>query len=164
MTTVLLITVSLLMQRILGWPGLPAAAPLLLVPMVWLVAPSMLRHERGFPALALLIGLGLDLLLEPVVGPGGVAWSAAALACRGLASVIADRSARAWLALGAVGTLVVVVVHRLALLPLGAAQPLRWTELVIGSLLTGCWCGLAGWLRALDIGVRWRSYRARRLR
>jgi len=162
--TLLLITVSLLVQRILGWPGLPAAAPLLLVPMVWVVAPSMLRHERGFPALALLIGVGLDVLLEPVVGPGGVAWTAAALACRGLASVVADRSPRAWLALGAVGALVVLVVHRLALLPLGAAPPLRWTELVLGPLLTGCWCGLAGWGRALGITERWRSYRARRLR
>jgi hypothetical protein len=164
MIMVLLITASLLAQRVLGWPGFPPYAPLLLVPMIWLVAPSMLRHDRSFPALAILIGLGLDVLLGPVVGPGGIAWSAAALACRGLANVVADRSPKAWFFVGAVGSIVVVLVGRLALLPLGEAPPLRWIELLLGPLLTGTWCGLIGWGRKLEVVGRWRRYRSRRLR
>lgn len=164
MTQVLLITATLMAQRALGWPGLPLYAPLLLVPMVWLVAPSMLRHERTFPALAVLIGLGLDVLLSPVVGPGGIAWSAAALACRGLASVIADRSPRAWFVTGALGALVVLLMSRLALLPLGEGQPMLWSELLVGPLLTGTWCCVVGWARELGLVERWRRYRSRRLR
>ncbi len=83
-----------------------------------------------------------DILLEPVVGPGGIAWSAAAVALYALAGVVADRSAKAWAGFGAVGAAVIFVVHHLALFPLGLAPSFTAMHLIRTTLLTGAWCGL----------------------
>ena len=89
--------------------------------------------------------------MEPVIGPGGIAWSAGALVINRLAGIVADRSARAWFAFGAVGTATVTLVHRLALLPLGITEPWRWIDLVLSLGLTALWCGTVGWIRALEV-------------
>jgi hypothetical protein len=165
MRVALLVVLSLIVQRALGWSGMPAWCQLLILPMVWIVAPALHHHDRRWTLLAVLLGLTWDLVLdEQVVGPGGIAWSAAALGLGALASVVADRSAKAWFAFGAVGTLVVEIVQRLVLLPLGHAEPLVWRNLLASSALTACWCAAVGWIRALDLPSRWQSWRSRRLR
>ncbi len=164
MTTALLVLLSLVAQRVLGAPGLPPALALLIVPAIWVVWPTMTRHGGlGFwPALAL--GLAWDLLMGPVVGPGGVAWSAAAIAVTAVATLVADRSPRAWVLCGALAALVVIVGRHLMLLPLGLAGDLSFTTLALGVTLTGGWCGLVGWIRAVDPSGRLQGYRRRRLR
>ena len=82
----------------------------------------------------------------------------------GLASVVADRSPKAWAALGAVGAVVVTVVLRLAVLPLGMAFSVTTPQLVWTALLTGLWCGLVGLVLALDFSKHWHAYRVRKLR
>jgi hypothetical protein len=161
---VLGVVLTLLVQRMLGMPGLPVWAGDLLVPVVWLVALALRRSERAWPTEALLIGLAWDLLFEPVVGPGAIAWSAAALALDSLAAVAADRSPRAWAGFGAVGAVLILVVHRLALLPLGFGGSINPAELVRTAVLSGAWCGAVGMVLALDPPKLWRAYRARRLR
>ena len=160
----ILAAVTLIGQRAFGLPGLPAWLEHIILPMVWIVAASLLRKERHWPYEALLLGLAWDLLFGPVVGPGGIAWTAACLSLYGLASVVADRSPRAWLAFGTVGTLVVILVQRLALMPLGLATSLTLRDLMWSVLLTGLWCGLVGTALAFDFGKHWRAYRVRKLR
>lgn len=160
----ILAAVTLIGQRAFGLPGLPAWLEHIILPMVWIVAASLLRKERHWPYEALLLGLAWDLLFCPVIGPGGIAWTAACLSLYGLASVVADRSPRAWLAFGAVGTLVVILVQRLALMPLGLATSLTLRDLMWSVLLTGLWCGLVGTALAFDFGKHWRAYRVRKLR
>jgi hypothetical protein len=164
LTTALLIAATLLLQRALGAPGGPHWSGLLLLPMVWIVGPALIRGGRRWVWIALAIGLGWDLLLEPIVGPGAIAWSAAALAAFWLAGFVADRSPKAWFAFAAVATVVVGQVHRLALLPLGVGRPVGWIDLLISVIATALWCGLVGWLLALDLPTRWRTWRARKLR
>ncbi len=164
MTTPLLIAVTLLLQRLLGAPGGPQWSGLLLLPMVWVVGPALLGGGRRWVWMALAIGIGWDLLLEPIIGPGAIAWSAAALFLLWLAAIVADRSPKAWLAFGAVATAIVILVHRLALLPLGVARPVGWIDLTVSVAATALWCGLVGWLRSLDLPKRWRARRARTLR
>lgn len=161
---ILPVILTLLVQRVLGMPGLPGWAADVLVPAVWVVAAALRRTERPWPVEALLIGLGWDLLFEPVIGPGAIAWSAAALALNGLAAVVADRSPRAWAGFGAVGSLVIEVVHRLALVPLGFELSLTISGSLRAALLTGAWCGTVGLILGLDLPKHWRTYRARRLR
>jgi hypothetical protein len=132
--------------------------------MVLLVAAALLQHGSRWTQLAIPLGLGWDLLLEPVVGPGGIAWSAAALALSGLAGVVADRSPKAWFAFGAAGTVVMVLTRAASLVPLGLWSPIQWSPLLINLLATAALCGLVGWLRMQDLGSRWRGYRARKLR
>jgi cell shape-determining protein MreD len=159
-----LAAVTLIVQRAIGVPGMPAWLGHLILPMVWIVAPSLLRKERHWPYEALLLGLAWDLLFGPVVGPGGIAWTAACLSLYGLASVVADRSPRAWAAFGAVGTLVVILVQRLAVMPFGLATSLTLQHLMWSALLTGLWCGVVGTVLAFDLGKHWRAYRVRKLR
>ena len=161
---VLAVVLTLLVQRMLGMPGLPVWTGDVLVPVVWLVALALGRSERAWPTEALLIGLAWDLLFEPVIGPGAIAWSAAALALEGLAAVVADRSPKAWAGFGAVGAVLILAVHRLALLPLGLSAAIDPLELVRTALLSGAWCGAVGMVLALDPPKLWRTYRARRLR
>lgn len=162
--TGLLIAATLVLQRALGAPGGPHWSGLLLLPTVWVVGPVMLGGGRRWVWVALAIGLGWDLLLEPIVGPGAIAWSAAALASLWLAGIVADRSPKAWLGLAAVAALVVVEVHRLALLPLGVSRSIPWTAVAASVAVTAAWCGLVGWVLALDLPTRWRTWRARKLR
>ena len=156
--------VTLVLQRVLGMPGMPAWLSHLILPMIWIVAASLIRKERHWPYEALLLGLAWDLLFGPVVGPGGIAWTAACLSLYGLASVVADRSPRAWAAFGAVGTVIVVLVQRLAVMPLGLASSLTFSQLAWSAILTGLWCGIVGTILALDLGKRWRAYQVRKLR
>ncbi len=164
MKMVALAVATLVLQRALGWPGMPQAASLVMLPMVLIVAGALLHHGYRWTQLAILLGLGWDLLLEPVVGPGGIAWSVAALGLCGLAGVVADRSAKAWIAFGAVGTLLVIVVRMLMLLPLGLHAATVWSAWLVNVLTTAMWCGLVGWLRAQDLAARWTAYRTRKLR
>lgn len=159
----LLFIASFIVQRLLGLPGLPSWGSGLLVPAVWLVVVAT-RAERPSP---LLVGLGVgavwDIVMEPVLGPGAIAWSAAAVVLAWTASWVADRSPRIWAALGALAAAAVHLVHWLALLPLGVATPLRWRWLVLSVTLTGLWCGLVGWSLTVDLAGRWALYRRRRL-
>jgi cell shape-determining protein MreD len=159
-----LVAVTLVLQRVLGMPGMPTWFGHLILPMIWIVAASLVRKERHWPYEALLLGLAWDLLFGPVVGPGGIAWTAACLSLYGLASVVADRSPRAWAAFGAVGAVVVILVQRLAVMPLGLASFLTFGQLAWSALLTGLWCGFVGTVLVLDLGKHWRAYQVRKLR
>ena len=159
-----LVAVTLVLQRVLGMPGMPAWFGHLILPMIWIVAASLVRKERHWPYEALLLGLAWDLLFGPVIGPGGIAWTAACLSLYGLASVVADRSPRAWAAFGAVGAVVVILVQRLAVMPLGLASFLTFSQLAWSALLTGLWCGFVGTILALDLGKHRRAYQVRKLR
>lgn len=155
---------SLILQRVLGMPGMPVWFGHLILPMIWIVAASLVRKERHWPYEALLLGLAWDLLFGPVIGPGGIAWTATCLSLYGLASVVADRSPRAWAAFGAVGAVVVILVQRLALMPLGLASFLTFSQLVWSAILTGLWCGFVGTVLGFDLGKHWRAYQVRKLR
>ena len=159
-----LVAVTLVLQRILGLPGLPAWAPEVLLPMAWIVGSILKSNEKRWPFEALLLGLSWDLLLEPVVGPGGIAWTATSLCLMAMGGFVADRSAKSWAAFGAVGALALTTVYHLALLPLGLASSLTLSSLLRTSVLTGLWCGLVGVVLALDLPKQWRAYRVRKLR
>ena len=159
-----LAVVTLVVQRVLGLPGMPAWFGHLILPMIWIVAAALGRKERHWPYGALLLGLAWDLLFGPVIGPGGIAWTAACLSLYGLASVVADRSPLAWAAFGAVGAVVVIFVQRLALAPLGLANYFSISQLMWSAIFTGLWCGFVGMVLALDLGKHWRAYQVRKLR
>jgi hypothetical protein len=161
---ILLVAVSLSVQLALGLPKTAGQLTTILLPMVLVIGPPLLREERRWPHYALALGLAWDLLLEPVVGPGTIAWSAAAVALGLVVPLVADRSPRAWLVFGALGAACFILVRHLALLPLGLATDLTWSYLLTSVVLTSSWCGLVGWLIALDLPSRWRSHRARKLR
>ncbi len=163
MTVAVLVVLTLVAQRMLGAPGMPSWLTGLLLPMAWVVAPRIRTPLSGFPMAALALGLGWDVLLEPVIGTGGIAWSAAALAVGVAAAVVADRSPAAWFGLGALGGVVMLGMRSLAQLPLGLATPLGAVVLIRSALLTGAWVGLVGWILALDLPARWSRHRARRL-
>lgn len=155
---------ALTVQRLLGLPPLPGWSTALVVPMVLLVVP-LGRDERPSPVAAgLLLGLAWDVVMEPVVGPGGIAWSATALVLRAVATVVADRSPAAWAGFGAIGAGCLTLVQWLVLLPLGVAPALAATRLGLAMLLTGAWCGLLGWVDLADLPARWQRWRTRRLR
>jgi hypothetical protein len=161
---VVLVVAALVAQLVLGSPDAPfwLASPLL--PVVFIVGPPLLLTERRWPHFALLLGLGWDLLFEPVIGPGAIAWSAAAVAVGALVPLVADRSPRAWFVFGALGAYLVVVTRHLALMPLGLSIDMTWRFLLLTVALTAFWCGLVGWLIGLDLATRWRLLRARKLR
>lgn len=161
---VVLAASTLVVQRVFGMPGMPAWLPNIILPMVWIVAASLIRKERHWPYEALLLGLAWDLLFGSVVGPGGIAWTAACLSLYALASVVADRSPRAWLGFGGVGAAIVILVQRLAEWPLGLTTSLTVENLLWSMVLTGLWCGLVGMVLALDFAKHWRAYRVRKLR
>lgn len=161
---VLLVALTFAAQRILGMSGLPGWPSQILLPVVWIVAIALRGKEHRWPYEALLLGLAWDLLFEPIVGPGGIAWSAAALSLSGLAAVVADRSPKAWTALGAVGAVIVTLILRLAVLPLGMEFSVTTMQLVWTAVFTGIWCGLVGLVLALDLSKHWQAYRVRKLR
>jgi len=59
---------------------------------------------------------------------------------------------------------VVILVQRLAVMPLGLAGFFTFSQLVWSAILTGLWCGIVGTILALDLGKRWRAYQVRKLR
>ena len=164
MRTAVLVLLTLLVQRALGLPAVHPWASEILLPVVWVVAPAMLHHGRQRVFLGLAVGLAWDLMLEEVVGPGGVSWSAAAWAVGSVSAVVADRSPRAWIAMGALGAIIIVGMRQLTFLPLGLESGFTWWHLLRTTLLTAGWCGLVGWILALDLPARWRRHRARVLR
>ncbi len=164
MRTVLLVAVCLIAQIALGWPESPVWLSAILLPMVFVVGPPLLFEERRWPHFALALGLAWDLVLEPVIGPGAIAWSAAAVAVSIVVPLVADRSPRAWVAFGALGAAIMIVVRHLALMPLGLATDLTGRYLLSSVALTSLWCGLIGSIIALDLPARWRSHRSRKLR
>ena len=164
MKTALFVALTFVAQLAFGLPGLPAWLTAILLPMVFIVGPPLLVEERRWPHFALLLGLVWDLVLEPVVGPGAIAWSASAVIVSAVVPLVADRSLRAWLAFGALGASLMIVVRHLALMPLGLSTQLTWHYLLLSVVLTSLWCGLVGWIIALDLPSRWVTYRARKLR
>jgi len=161
---ILLVVLTLLAQRAMGAPGLGMWPSEIILPTVWIVSGSLNSREWRWPYEALLIGLGWDVILEPVIGPGGIAWTAAALCLHALASFVADRSAKAWAGFGAAGALVVTAVHQLALFPLGLAASITVPHFVRTAVLSGLWCGSVSLVLAMDLPKRWRAYRVRKLR
>lgn len=164
MNTAFLLVVIFVAQVVLGWPVSPGWLSTILLPMVFVVGPPLLMQERRWPHFALLLGLVWDLLFEPVIGPGAIAWSAAAVAVSAVAPLVADRSPRAWWAFGALGAGLMIVVRHIALIPLGVSTDLTWRYLLFSIGLTSLWCGVVGWVIALDLPSRWRARRARKLR
>jgi hypothetical protein len=159
-----LVALSLVGQRLLGVPGLPPWAGELLLPMALLVHPALASRPWRAVMPGLWIGLAWDAALEPVVGPGGIAWCAAALTVRAVGGLLADRSTRVWGALGGLGALVVVLGRAAAELPLGELTTFGVDHLLRSVALTAAWCGLVGWVLGLDLPRRWRHHRSRRLR
>lgn len=164
MKQALLIALTLLAQRALGAPGGPQWAGLVLLPAVWIAGPALHAVGRRWIWIAVLIGLSWDLLMEPLIGPGGIAWSAAAVVVTRLAGIVADRTPKAWFAFGGLAAAVVLAVHRLVLLPFGMHAGWRPLDLGLSVVATAAWCGLVGWVLAMDLPSRWRSWRARKLR
>lgn len=160
----LLAVATLVAQRLLAVPGMPPWLTACMLPMVLLVAPRLERPAEGLPWAAIALGVAWDLSLEPVVGPGAIAWSAAAIVIARLASLIADRSPATWFAAGAVGAAVVVLVRAVAVLPLGIGPFPSAVRVAVAALLTGGWCGAVGLVMAMGLPARWRAWRARRLR
>jgi hypothetical protein len=161
---ILPVLLTIFVQRFLGMPGLPGWSADIVLPMVWVVAAALMRSERRWPLEALILGLVWDAVLEPVIGPGGIAWSATALTANGFASLVADRSAKAWAGLGGLGVVVMVLTREIALLPLGFDFSLALPHCLRTVVLTSAWCGLVGLAIKLDIPRRFRTLRARRLR
>ena len=159
-----LVTLTLVAQVVLGFPESPTWLTAILLPMVFVVGAPLMMAERRWPHFALLLGIAWDLVLEPVVGPGAIAWSASAVALGFVVPLVADRSPRAWIAFGALGAGLMIVVRHLALIPLGLATELTGSYLLLSVVLTSLWCGLVGWIIALDLPTKWITHRARRLR
>ena len=164
MKVALLVTLTLVAQIVLGLPESPPWLTAILLPMVFVVGPPLLMADRRWPHFALLLGLAWDLVIEPVVGPGAIAWSASAVAVSYVVPLVADRSPRAWAAFGALGAGLMIVVRQLALMPLGLAAELTGSYVLLSVSLTSLWCGLVGWIIALELPMRWATYRARKLR
>ncbi|HHQ48781.1 MAG TPA: hypothetical protein ENK19_07850 [Acidobacteria bacterium] len=151
-------------QWVLGLPATPSWLQWTLLPMVWIVGPPMRhRFDRVFLT-GLGLGLAWDVLFDPVVGPGAIAWSATALVAAWTVRKAGDHTARSWALIGAGGALVVAGVRYLALLPLGLAAVPRPVDLGVMAFSTGLWCGLVAVLLGLDLPARIRSFRRSRLR
>lgn len=165
MRLILLVILTLMAQRLLGAPGLPAWVSEINLASVWIVALSLLSDRRRWPYEAVVLGILWDILLEqPVVGPGGIAWSAAALVVFALAGVVADRSPKAWTGFGALVALAVMLVHYLCLLPFGIEPSLTAPQLLRTALLSGLWCGIVAVILAIDLPKHLRDIRVRKLR
>ncbi len=164
MIRIMLILATFGAQAMLAVPGAPAWAGSILLPLVWLVWLGMQTDERHPFLVAIVLGLGWDVLFEPVIGPGGIAFSASVLVLMWLARHVADRSPLAWGGAGAAAAAVVLVVRHIALAPLGLAGHLVTFAVLRSLMLTAGWCLAVGWVLAADLPGRWRRLRARKLR
>jgi hypothetical protein len=161
---ILLFVATMIGQRVLGSPALPAWCAEIQLLSVWLVAASLKLEARRWVYWAAALGLCWDLLGQPVIGPGGIAWSAAALALSILAVIVADRTFKAWAIFGAVAAAIAITIHALAILPLGFEPSLTAARLLRTAAFSGLWCGAVGVVLAVDFPKYWRAYRLRRLR
>ncbi len=159
-----LVTVTLAAQRLLGHPQAWPVAAALLFPMPWIVGPPLQELDHRWYWLSFGIGFGWDLLFEPVIGPGVIAWSAAALMTWFGCSVVAERRGRAWFAFGVGGTLVFWLIRSVCYLPLDLPGTPTWSWVGISVILTGVWCALVHGVIALKLPERWQQHRTRRLR
>ena len=159
-----LVTVTLAVQRLLGHPKAPDLAAALLLPMPCLIGPPLLEFDRRWYWLSVPIGLGWDLLFEPVIGIGAIAWSIPALMTWMVTSIAAERRAGAWFAAGAGGTVVFWVVRSICSLPLDLPGTPTWSWIGASALLTGLWCTAVYGVMVLDLPARWRQRQTRRLR
>jgi len=158
------VVLTLVGQRLLGLPGAPPWLTDLWLPIVWLVWPPM-REDRPWPFWAMvLLGLGWDVVTGPVIGPGGIAWSGAGLAIAWLARRVGDRSPVTWAAAGGAAAGAVMLLDRLARLPLGLAGPWRGLPALRVLLLAVLWCGIVGTVQRFDVAAAVRRVRRRRLR
>lgn len=158
------VILSFVAQWILGMPSLPTWAQGIMIPMVWIVAPPMRHHSEHVFVIGLGLGLAWDLLFEPVVGPGAIAWSAAALIVAWTVRRIGEHSALSWGLLGAGGALLVVAFRVVVQAPLGMASPPSPLLVATGALGTGLWCSWVAWILGMDLPGRIRRYRRSRLR
>ncbi len=161
---VVLFILTLAGQRLLGSISAHPLAAALLLPMPWIIAPPLLRLDLNWYWLAFPLGLGWDIVFEPVIGPGAVAWSVPALLTWIGASIVAERKAPMWFVAGAAGTILFWSVRALCMIPLDLPAMPTWHWLGISAALTGLWCVLVQTVLTQDIPGRWRSYRSRRLR
>jgi len=162
--TAALVLACLILQRMLSIPGVPAWAAGILVPAVLVVGRPLLGLEGRPFWFGLALGLGWDVVIEPVVGPGGIYWSASALIVAWTIRFIADRSPWAWAGMGALVAVLVAVLRHLILLTLGVSDGLWWYGVGRSALLTGALCGVVAWILVIDLPSRWLDYRRRRLR
>ncbi len=164
MKTLLLVILTFLGQRLLGHPGAPAGATDLWLPLIWVVWPP-LKTDRSWPFWGLVaLGLAWDLAMEPIIGPGGIAWSAAGFAVVAMARRVADRSPIAWGAAGALAAAVVLLIRHLALMPLGLARPWLWLPAIRTIAMAAIYCALVVALTSLDVKGFWHRVQRRRLR
>ena len=164
MILVLLVLATFGAQAVLTVPGAPPWASSTLLPLVWVVWLAM-QPEEGHPFIvAVVLGLVWDALFEPVIGPGGVAFSAALLVVMWLAMHVADRSPLAWGGGGAVAAASTLLVRHVALVPLGLAGRIDATPLLRSIGLTAGWCLIVGWILQANLAGHWRRLRARKLR
>ncbi len=159
-----LVAVTLALQRLLGHPKASVLAAALLLPMPWIVGPPLLGFDRRWYWLSFPIGLGWDLLFEPVIGVGAIAWSTVALITWIGTSIAAERRASAWFAAGAGGTVVFWLIRSVCYMPLDLPGTPVWSWIGTSALLTGVWCAAVYGVMVLDLPARWRQWRARRLR
>lgn len=160
----LVVAVVLALQTALGLPGAPPWSASILLPMVFVVGPPLLTAERRWPHAVLALGLAWDLMFEPVIGPGAIAWSATAVITTHLVPLVADRTPRAWFAFGGLGAVLLFSIRELTLMPLGLGGSLVWPAVGLSAALTATWCGIVGWIIAIDLPSRWRRRRSRKLR
>ncbi len=164
MSTGVLVLLTLVVQRLMAHPALPEIAGELWLPVVWLVWPP-LRQDRNWPLWALVVlGLCWDVLMEPVIGPGGISWSAAGLAVGWAARRIAGRSPAAWAGAGALAAAMVLSTRWLSLLPLGLHLPIAWPAAGRVVLMAALLCAAVGTVARVDVAEARRRFRRRRLR
>lgn len=164
LTTFVLIFFTLAAQRLLGLPHAWPLATAVLLPMPWIVGPPLKDFDRHWYWISFAIGFGWDLLFEPIVGIGAIAWSAPALIVWVGSSVVAERRTRAWFVFGALGTLVFWFVRFICYIPLGLPGTPTWSWIGVSSLLTGAWCASINGLLVLNLPARWQQRQRRRLR
>jgi len=159
-----LFILTLAVQRLLGGISSHPYAAAVLLPMPWIIAPPLRRFDLNWYWLSFPLGLGWDILFEPVIGPGAVAWSVPALVIWAGASIVAKRKAPMWFVSGAVGTILFWSVRALCMIPLDLPAMPTWRWLAISALVTGLWCVVVQTILTQDLPGKWRSYRSRRLR